>query len=48
MPVETIAERRLMQEIKNSGLPVGRRRISKILRDQRSALVVRAPARDGT
>jgi hypothetical protein len=48
MPVETIAERRLMQEIKNSGLPVGQRRISKILRDQRGALVVRAPARDGT
>ena len=48
MPVETIVERRLMQEIKNSGLPVGQRRISKILRDQRGALVVRAPARDGT
>ena len=48
MPVETIVERRLMREIKNSGLPVGRRRISKILRDQRGALAVHAPARDGT
>jgi hypothetical protein len=46
MPVETKPERRLMQEIKHSGLPIGRRRISKILRDQTGALVAQRPARD--
>ena len=48
IPVETIPERRLMQEIKNTGLPIGQRRISKILREQIGALVAQAAARDGT
>jgi hypothetical protein len=46
MPVETTPERRLMQEIKESKLPVGQRRISKILRDQTGVLDAQQPARD--
>jgi hypothetical protein len=38
MPTETIPERRLIQKIKNSKLPVGQRRIRKILAEQSSAL----------
>jgi hypothetical protein len=38
MSTETIPERRLMQKIKNSKLPVGQRRIRKILAEQSSAL----------
>jgi hypothetical protein len=38
MSTETIPERRLVQKIKNTGLPVGQRRIRKILAEQSSAL----------
>ena len=46
MPVETIPERRLMQEIKNSGLPIGRRRISKILREPPGVLIAQPSLQD--
>ena len=48
MQIETIPERRLMQEIKNSGLPIGQRRISKILREQIGVLVAQPSPRDKT
>ena len=38
-PIETLPERRLMRKINDSGLPVGRQRISKILVEQKAALL---------
>ena len=48
MAIETVPERRLMQEIMNSGLPIGQRRISKILRKQIGVLVAQPSPRDET